>query len=252
MIKPTNKEIGRMKKILTNCKLGALLIALSCAVGQAGTLEVVSAPSYNAPLRDSSGSLLSNAWISFGSFGNKSASDVAALFSGVTGAAQVGSVLSSNYTSLMSPGYLGTNGSFVFNNGDGYEPTNLLDFNNTPMYSVISHEVSSGLYELGIFAAYDFTRSGTVGSYIYTPGAQINFTNLADGLGVDTFRFRQAVGAAGGAGAVAVSGLGASSPTGFSLSSIQSTVAVPEPSSISLLFAGGLGLLALRRLRNNV
>ncbi|NBS54703.1 PEP-CTERM sorting domain-containing protein [bacterium] len=225
----------------------ALLLALPGA--QAQTIEAVASPFYNAPFRDSSGSLLNGAYVSVGSFGNRTASDVVSLFSGATTASAVGAVLTANYTSLLTPVAVNSS-TFSIYNSDGYAPDNLLDFNNTPLYSVVAKQLGADLFEIGIFAAYDFTRSGSAGSYVYNRGSQINFANLNNELGVDTIRFRQAVPAAGGAGADALAGFGGASSTGFQLSSVTSTV-VPEPSSASLMLLGSAGILALRRLRKN-
>jgi hypothetical protein len=119
------------------------------------------------------------------------------------------------------------------------------------MYSVIAKQLGADLFEIGIFGAYDFTRAGTPGLYTYNRGSQINFSKLNDELGVETIRFRQAVGSAGGIGADEVTGFGTATATGFQLSSIQST-SVPEPSSVSLMLFGATALVALRRLRKNV
>jgi hypothetical protein len=141
--------------------------------------------------------------------------------------------------------------TFSIYNNDGYAPTNLLDFNDTPIYSVIAKQLGADLFEIGIFGAYNFTRTGSAGSYSYNRGSQINFTNLNNELGIDTIRFRQAVPSAGGAGADEVTGFGTATATGFQLGSVQST-AVPEPSSASLLMLGATAWVALRRLRKNV
>ena len=239
-----------MKSIRNLCQAAPLALWLVLPSAQAQTIEAIASPFYNAPFRDSSGSLLSGAYVTVGSFGNRNAADVVSLFSGATTASAVGAVLTANYTSLLTP--VAVNAStFSISNSDGYEPDNLLDFNNTPLYSVVAKQLGADLFEIGIFGAYNFTRSGTAGSYIYTRGSQVDFASLADGgLGVDTIRFRQAVPAAGGAGADALSGFGTASATGFALSSVTSTV-VPEPSSASLMLLGAAGVLALRRLRKN-
>ena len=106
---------------------------------QAQTIEAIAAPSYNAPFRDSSGSLLSGAYVTVGSFGNRTATDVVALFTGASTAAQVGAVLTANYTSLLTPAAVNSS-TFLVNNGDGYAPDNLADFNNTPLYSVVAKQ----------------------------------------------------------------------------------------------------------------
>ena len=236
-----------MKSIRNLFQLAPLALWLVMPSVQAQTIEAIAAPSYNAPFRDSSGSLLSGAYVTVGSFGNRTATDVVSLFTGATTASQVGSVLTANYTSLLTPVAVNSS-TFSISNADGYAPDNLLDFANTPLYSVVAKQLGADLFEIGIYGAYNFTRSGTAGSYVYTRGNQINFANLSDELGVDTIRFRQAVPAAGGAGADALTGFGTASSTGFQLSSVTSTV-VPEPSSASLMLLGAAGVLALRRLR---
>jgi hypothetical protein len=225
----------------------ALLMALPAA--QAQTIEAIASPFYNAPFRDSSGSLLTGAYVTVGSFGNRTASDVVSLFVGATTASQVGDVLKANYTSLLTPVAVNSS-TFSIYNSDGYAPDNIVDFNNTPIYSVIAKQMGADLFEIGIFGSYNFTRSGSAGNYSYNRGSQFNFANLDNELGVDTIRFRQAVPAAGGAGADALDGFGTASSTGFQLSSVTSTV-VPEPSSASLLILGSAGILVLRRLRKN-
>jgi hypothetical protein len=238
-----------MKHIRNLCKV-ATVAFLAMSSAQAQTIEAVASPFYNAPFRDSSGSLLTGAYVTVGSFGSKTADQVADLFSGATTASAVGSILRSNYTSLLTPVAVNSSTFSIFNS-DGYAPANLLDFNNTPMYSVIAKQLGADLFEIGIFGAYDFTRTGVSGSYSYNRGSQINFANLNSELGIDTIRFRQAVPAAGGAGADEVTGFGTATATGFQLSSVQST-AVPEPTSISLMLFGATALVALRRLRKNV
>ena len=238
-----------MKSIRNLCQVAPLALWLVMPSVQAQTIEAVASPFYNAPFRDSSGSVLSGAYVTVGSFGNRTATDVVALFTGATTASQVGAVLTSYYTSLLTPVAVNSS-TFSIYNSDGYAPDNLLSFNNTPLYSVVAKQLGADLFEIGIYGAYDFTRSGTAGSYVYTRGSQINFANLSSELGVDTIRFRQAVPAAGGAGADALTGFGTASSTGFQLSSVTSTV-VPEPSSASLMLLGAAGVLALRRLRKN-
>jgi len=238
-----------MKHIRNLCKV-ATVAFLAMSSAQAQTIEAVASPFYNAPFRDSSGSLLTGAYVTVGSFGSKTAAQVASLFSGATNASAVGSILRSNYTSLLTPVAVNSSTFSIFNR-DGYAPANLLDFNNTPMYSVIAKQLGADLFEIGIFGAYDFTRTGVSPSYSYNRGSQINFANLNSELGIDTIRFRQAVPAAGGAGADAVTGFGTATATGFQLSSVQST-AVPEPTSFSLMLFGATALVALRRLRKNV
>jgi len=239
-----------MNHIRNLCKVAALALSLVIPSAQAQTIEAVASPFYNAPFRDSSGSLLTSAYVTVGSFGNRTADQVAALFSGANTASAVGALLTSNYTSLLTPVAVNSSTFSIYNN-DGYAPTNLLDFNDTPIYSVIAKQLGADLFEIGIFGAYNFTRTGSAGSYSYNRGSQINFTNLDNELGIDTIRFRQAVPSAGGAGADEVTGFGTATATGFQLGSVQST-AVPEPSSASLLILGATAWVALRRLRKNV
>jgi hypothetical protein len=237
-----------MKHIRNLCKV-ATVAFLAMSSAQAQTIEAVASPFYNAPFRDSRGSLLTGAYVTVGSFGSKTADQVASLFSGATTASAVGSILRSNYTSLLTPVAVNSSTFSIFNS-DGYAPANLLDFNNTPMYSVIAKQLGADLFEIGIFGAYDFTRTGVSGNYSYTRGNQINFAGLGNELGIDKIYFRQA---SNGTvqGADEVSGFGTATATGFQLSSVQST-AVPEPTSFSLMLFGATALVALRRLRKNV
>jgi len=239
----------------TNIIKTMALSVILCASNyvQAGTIEAIAAPS-SSEFRDSSGTLLNGAVLTIGSFGNRTSSQVAALFQGASGAAAVGSLLQQNYTSLITPAYF-TSNSFIINNSDGYEPTNLLDLQNTPMYAIVGKQLGADLFELGVFGAYNFTRTGSAGSYVYTPGSQLTFANLGNDLGVDTFSFKMRSSGAY-VGALAVDGLGSSilppsGPAVFSLSTITSTT-IPEPSSSALLLFGATALVALRRLRKNV
>ena len=239
-----------MKQIRNLCKVAPFALWLAMPSAQAQTVQAVASNLYNAPFTDSSGSLLTGAYVTVGSFGNRTASDVVSLFVGATTASQVGDVLKANYTSLLTPVAVNSS-TFSIYNSDGYAPDNIVDFNNTPIYSVVAKQMGADLFEIGIFGAYNFTRSGSVGNYSYNRGSQINFANLNSELGVDVIRFRQAVPSAGGAGADAVTGFGTATATGFQLSSVQST-AVPEPSSMALMIFGATALVALRRLRKNV
>ena len=239
-----------MNHIRNLCKVATLALSLILPSAQAQTIEAIASPFYNAPFKDSFGSFLSGAYVTVGSFGNRNASEVAALFAGASTASAVGSILTANYTSLITPAAVNSS-TFSIYNSDGYAPDNIVDFNITPIYSVIAKQLGADLFEIGIFGAYNFTRTGTVGNYSYNRGAQVNFSNLDNELGVETIRFRQAVGSAGGVGADEVTGFGTATATGFQLSSIQST-SVPEPSSVSLMLFGVTALVALRRLRKNV
>jgi hypothetical protein len=239
-----------MNHIRNLCKIAPLALSLILPSAQAQTIEAIASPFYNAPFKDSSGSLLSGAYVTVGSFGSRSASDVAALFVGATTASAVGSILTANYTSLLTPVAVNSS-TFSISNTDGYAPENIADFNNSPIYSVIAKQLGADLFEIGIFASYNFTRTGSAGSYSYNRGSQIDFANLNNDLGVETIRFRQAVPSGGGAGADAVTGFGTATATGFKLSSVQST-SVPEPTSMSLMLFGATALVALRRLRKTV
>jgi hypothetical protein len=239
-----------MNHIRNLCKVAPLALSLILPSAQAQTIEAIASPFYNAPFKDSFGSSLSEAYVTVGSFGNRNASEVAALFAGAATASAVGSILTANYTSLITPAAVNSS-TFSIYNSDGYAPENILDFNNTPIYSVIAKQLGADLFQIGIFGAYDFTRTGSAGSYSYNRGSQINFANLNNELGVDTIRFRQAVPSLGGAGADVVAGFGSATATGFQLSSVQST-SVPEPTSFSLMLFGASALVALRRLRKNV
>ncbi len=239
-----------MNHIRNLCKVATLALSLILPSAQAQTIEAIASPFYNAPFKDSFGSFLSGAYVTVGSFGNRNASEVAALFAGAATASAVGSILTANYTSLITPVAVNSS-TFSVYNSDGYAPENILDFNNTPIYSVIAKQMGADLFEIGIFGAYDFTRTGSAGSYSYNRGSQINFANLNNELGVDTIRFRQAVPSLGGAGADVVAGFGSATATGFQLSSVQSA-SVPEPTSFSLMLFGASALVAFRRLRKNV
>ena len=120
-----------MKSIRNLCQVAPLALWLVMPSVQAQTIEAVASPFYNAPFRDSSGSLLSGAYVTVGSFGNRTATDVVALFTGATTASQVGAVLTANYTSLLTPVAVNSS-TFSIYNSDGYAPDNLPSFDNTP------------------------------------------------------------------------------------------------------------------------
>jgi hypothetical protein len=249
-MKGTNQNMKQMN-LIKNMALFAILYAANAV--QAGTIEAIAAPSTTL-FRDNSGNLLNGAYLTIGSFGERTSSQVADLFRGVTSASDVGSLLRQNYTSLITPGYFTSSNQFIINNGDGYEPNNLSTFNNTPIYAVLAKQLDADLFQIGVFGAYNFTRAGTSGAFTYNPTSQISFASLAAGgeLGVDTlyFKMRSTL------GALAVDGLGsstlpASGAAVFSLSSVTST-SVPEPSSSALMLLGATALVALRRLRKNV
>jgi hypothetical protein len=248
-MKGTNQNMKQMN-LIKNMALFAILYAANAV--QAGTIEAIAAPS-TATFKDNSGNLLNGAYLTIGSFGNRTSSQVADLFRGVTSASDVGSLLQQNYTSLITPGYFTSSNQFIIDNRDGYEPINLTTFKDTPIYGVVAKQLGADLFQIGVFGAYNFSRTGPSSSYVYNPTSQILFANLSDDLGLDTlsFRMRSAT-----TGAFAVDGLGsstlpASGPAVFSLSSVTST-SVPEPSSSALMLLGATALVALRRLRKNV
>jgi hypothetical protein len=244
----------------TNIIKTMALFAIVCASNyvQAGPVEAIAAPSTSL-LTDSSGSPLNGAYITIGSFGDRSASQVAALFQSAGTATAVGTLLQQNYTSLITPAFFTSSNQFLISSSEGYdlsyEPANLGLLNNTPMYAVIAKQLGADLFQLGVFSANSFTRTGTSSSYVYAPGSQISFSNVNNELGVDSFYFKMK-GSNTYAGALAVDTLGSSTlpvtgPAVFSLSTITST-SVPEPSSSALMLFGVTALVALRRLRKNV
>ena len=244
----------------TNIIKTMALFAIVCASNyvQAGAVEAIAAPS-SSVFKDSSGSLLDGAYLTIGSFGNRTSSDVASLFQGAGSATAVGNLLQQNYTSLITPAYFTSSNQFLISSSEGYdlvyEPANLSLLNNTPMYAVIAKQLGADLFQLGVFSANSFTRTGSVGSYVYTPGSQISFSNLNNELGADSFYFKMK-GTGTYDGALAVDGLGsstlpASGPAVFALSSVVSSQ-VPEPSSSALMLLGAGALVVLRRLRKNV
>ena len=245
----------------TNIIKTMALFAIVCASNyvQAGAVEAIAAPSTSL-LQDSSGNALNGAYLTIGSFGNRTSSDVADLFRGASGATAVGNLLKQNYTSLITPAYFTSSNQFLISSSEGYdlsyEPANLGLLNNTPMYAVIAKQLGADLFQLGVFSANSFTREGTSGSYVYTPGSQISFSNVNNEMGVDSFYFKMK-GFNTYAGALAVDGLGSSTlpgsgPAVFALSSSVVSSQVPEPSSSALMLFGVTALVALRRLRKNV
>ena len=245
----------------TNIIKTMALFAIVCASNyvQAGAVEAIAAPS-SSVLKDSSGSLLNGAYLTIGSFGNRTSSQVASLFQGAGSATAVGNLLQQHYTSLITPAYFTSSNQFLISSSEGYdlvyEPANLSLLNNTPMYAVIAKQLGADLFQLGVFSANSFTRTGSVGTYVYTPGSQISFSNLNNDTGIDSFYFKMKQGSDTYAGALAVDGLGsstlpASGPAVFALSSVVSSQ-VPEPSSSALMLFGVTALVALRRLRKNV
>jgi hypothetical protein len=211
-------------------------LALGCAA-RAGTLNFDSVD----PIKNYDGSLLDiGTYATVGHFGSRNASEVAALFSGKTSSADVGSVLSNHYFAIHAPVQTTDAGLLSYS-----EDVNDSLGSNRNIYAVLARPVG-GIYEIGIFAAYDFSYTG--GSF--APSTQIQFDNSWPYLNFFTLTNVFDPGDAGFSGAAPVDGFGSSSPGSFSLSNVTSTV-VPEPSSASLMLLGAAGVLALRRLRKN-
>ena len=191
-------------------------------------------------IKNSDGSLLDVGTSAFvGHFGSRNAADVAALFSGASTAGQVGSVLGSYFTSIHSPVLSTTAGLLSY----GVEVADSLG-NNRYMYAVLARPVGE-LFELGIFAAYDFTYDGTA----FNKATQITFDNGWPYLNFFTLTQSFNPDDAGFSGAAPVEGFGSVAGGHFVLSSVTTT-AIPEPSSASLMLVGTVALFALRRLRN--
>ena len=117
---------------------------------------------------------------------------------------------------------------------------------NRNIYAVLARPLG-GIYEIGIFAAYDFSYDPITG---FSPSTQIQFDNGFPYLNFFTLTQSFDPGDAGFSGAAPVAGFGGVSGGSFSISSVTSTV-VPEPSSASLMLLGAAGILALRRLRKS-
>jgi hypothetical protein len=193
------------------------------------------------PIKNSDGSLLDvGTYVTVGHFGTRSASQVAALFSGATTASQVGSVLSDYYFAIHAPVQSTAAGLLSYNE----EVADNLGSNRN-IYAVLARPLG-GIYEIGIFAAYDFTY----GEGEFSPATQIQFDNGFPYLNFFTLTQSFDPGDAGFSGAAPVAGFGGVSGGSFSISSVTSTV-VPEPSSASLMLLGAAGVLALRRLRKS-
>ena len=115
------------------------------------------------------------------------------------------------------------------------------------MYAVLARPVG-GVFELGIFAAYDFTYDEV--EEVFNKATQISFDNSWPYLNFFTLTQSFDPNDAGFSGAAPVEGFGSVNGSGiFSLSDVTTT-AVPEPSSASLMLVGTVALFALRRLRN--
>ena len=196
-------------------------------------------------------SLLSvGTYFSVGSFGNRTAAQVNALFTSASSSADFGGILRANYTAAflnttsLSGEASGDNSSNYFAPGTGFTDAGIIDgfTTNDYIYAVFAQATGSGDYRMGIFAAASYTGSGVAGS-------QVKF-QLGD---ISTNIMNLTTDAAGSQGAIAVGtgSLGGRSANGFYLGTATST-AVPEPSSMSLMLLGGTALVALRRLRKNV
>jgi hypothetical protein len=215
-------------------------------IGLDGQLEFLR----NSNSSDDSSLLSVGTYFSVGSFGNRTANDVNALFSTATDSAMFGSILRANYTAafLNTTSILGEasgdNSSNYFAPGTGFTDAGIIDgfTANDNIYAVFAQATGSGDYRIGIFAAASYNSSGVAGS-------QVKF-KLGD---LDTNIMNLTTNARGSQGAIAVGSgsLGGRSASGFYLGTATST-AVPEPSSMSLMLLGGTALVALRRLRKNV
>ena len=203
---------------------------------------------------DSASSLLSvGTYFSVGSFGNRTAAQVNALFSTASNSADFGGILRANYTAafLNTTSVLGqASGDNRTNNfapGTGFTDAGIIDgfTANDYIYAVFAQATGSGDYRIGIFAAASYNGSGVAGNQIKFDLGELgsNVMNLTTDY----------AGTSGGPGAIAVGNgsLGGRSENGFYLGTATST-AVPEPSSMSLILLGGTALVALRRLRKNV
>ena len=176
-----------------------------------------------------------------GHFGTRNADEVAALFSGASTAGQVGSVLGSYFTSIHSPVQSTAAGLLNYN----VEVADSLG-NNRYMYAVLARPVG-GVFELGIFAAYDFTYDEE--EEVFNKATQISFDNSWPYVNFFTLTQSFNPDDAGFSGAAPVGDFGYVSGGNFALSEVTTT-AVPEPSSASLMLVGTVALFALRRMRN--
>ena len=175
-----------------------------------------------------------------GHFGTRNADQVAALFSEASTPGQVGSLLGSYFTSIHSPVQSTAAGLLNYN----VEVADSLG-NNRYMYAVLARPVGE-VFELGIFAAYDFTYDEAEG---FNKSTQISFDN--DWPNLNFFTLTQSFNPddAGFSGAAPVGDFGYVSGGNFALSELTTT-SVPEPSSASLMLIGTVALFALRRMRN--
>ena len=176
-----------------------------------------------------------------GHFGTRNADQVAALFSGASTAGQVGSVLGNYFTSIHSPVQSTAAGLLNYD----VEVADSLG-SNRYMYAVLARPVG-GVFELGIFAAYDFTYDEE--EEVFNKATQISFDNSWPYVNFFTLTQSFNPDDAGFSGAAPVEGFGSVAGGHFVLSSVTTT-AIPEPSSASLMLVGTVALFALRRLRN--
>ena len=196
------------------------------------------------------GSLLSTGTIfSVGSFGNRTAAQVDALFSGATDSASFGSLLQANYISAFTQS-TSTLGVALGDNTNNYSYAANLPGGITAsdyIYAVFAQATGNGDYRMGIFGAATYNGSGVAGSQI-----RFNLTELGSNLMNLTTDYADTT---GGPGAIAVGNgsLGGVSSNGFFLgTAVSNTAPIPEPSAASLIVLGGSALVALRRLRKNV
>ena len=234
-----------MKKIMTSLTILAAL----CASGYSQTATVDNSL-LNFYMSDGSTILKPNTEYYLGTFGGLTSSQINGLF---------GADTASNYNALFSNfSVLGSvrnteAGAFGFGFMPEASPENgflgfngnrsAAFFNNKAMQVVVLGSVNGqnspgNLLEIGVYEAYDFVAASTV-----------NFVT-DDAFDINTFSFMTGPASTGDVkvGANAILGSGGTTGTSYSLS----TLAVPEPSSASLMIIGTAGLLALRRFRKSV
>jgi hypothetical protein len=234
-----NKGTNTMKKQQLKSVVALAMTLVLGSNAQAGTFN------FDSPdtIKKSDGSLLDiGTYATVGHFGDRSASQVAALFAGATTASQVGSVLSANYFAIHAPVQSSSAGLLSYD----VEVANNLGSNRN-IYAVLARPIG-GIYEIGIFAAYDFSYDPSTG---FSPDTQIQFDNTFPYVNFFTLTQSFNPDDAGFSGAAPVAGFGSASGGSLSISSATSTV-VPEPSSVSLMLFGATALVALRRLRKNI
>jgi len=215
-------------------------------IGLDGTLEDLR----NTDSSSASSLLSTGTYFSVGSFGNRNATAVNALFAGASDAAEFGNILRSNYTAafLNTTSLLGQasgdNTTNYFAPGTGFTGAGIIDgfTSNDYIYAVFAQATGAGDYRIGIFAAASYNGLGVAGS-------QVRF-QLGD-LATNTMNMTTDAAGSQGAISVGTGTLGGHSANGFYLGTATST-AVPEPSSASLLLIGSVALAALRRFRKNV